>query len=59
MLIAVQQTAPVRVTGVRTAFKGRRVLEVVEGIQQVAPGIFERVEIVINDRPAPGRKLWN
>jgi len=48
-----------RAEAVRAEVRGRRVLHVVEGCQEVAPGRFERVRVVLREQACKERKLWN
>lgn len=60
MLIAVKpNSAPMRVESVRAVVKGRRVFQVLEGHQQLAPGLYERVRVVLSEQECKERRLWN
>ena len=60
MLIQVQNgLPPMRGESVQTLVRGRGVVEVVEGWQPLAPGLAERVRLVMSQQERSGRRRWN
>ena len=60
MLLAIKPGhEPMLVERVQTLVRGRKVVQVVEGVQPLAPGLAERVRLVMSEHECNERRLWN